>query len=118
MARELADLVIAGTKTATASLLETNKLEPEKAPVSDGYSVVTSFEGEPICVIQTAEIQHLPFIEVDAEFAYDEGEDDRSLASWRKGHRDYFARESAELGFHFDERSIVCCERFRLMFPL
>ncbi|HMT09933.1 MAG TPA: ASCH domain-containing protein [Pyrinomonadaceae bacterium] len=118
MARELADLVVVGTKTATASLLETNDLDPEKAPVSDGYSVVTSFEGEPICIIQTAEIRHLPFNEVDAEFAYDEGEDDRTLASWRNGHHDYFTRESAELGFQFDESSIVCCERFRLLFPV
>lgn len=115
-ARELAELVIAGVKTATASLLETNKLEPEKAPIDDGYSVVTTFEGEPMCVIQTTEIHHLAFNDVDAAFAYDEGEGSRTLADWRDGHWAYFARESAELGFHFDENSIVCCERFRLLF--
>lgn len=116
-ARELAALVISGKKTATASLLETNKLEPEKAPVDDGYSVVTTFEGEPICIIQTTEIRHLPFREVDAEFAFDEGEDDQTLESWREGHQSYFTREAAELGFEFNEDSIVCCERFRLLFP-
>lgn len=117
-ARDLAKLVIAGTKTATASLLETNKLEPEKAPVDDGYSVVTNFEGEPMCVIQTTEIRHLAFNKVDAAFAYDEGEGDRTLADWREGHRAYFMREAAEMGFQFDENSIVCCERFRLLFPV
>jgi uncharacterized protein YhfF len=117
MARELSELVLFGTKTATASLLETNKLQPENAPVDDGYSVVTDFEGKPLCVIQTAEIRHIPFRDVDAAFAYDEGEDDQTLESWRKGHWDYFTKEAARLGFAFDENSIVCCERFRLLFP-
>lgn len=117
-ARELAELVIAGTKTATASLLETNKLQPEKAPIDGGYSVVTNFEGEPMCVIQTTEIRHLSFDAVDAAFAYDEGEGDRKLADWREGHWAYFSQEAAELGFEFDETSIVCCERFRLVYPV
>lgn len=117
MARKLGDLVLAGKKTATASLLDNNHLQPEKAPVEGGYSVVTDFGGEPICVIQTTEVRHIPFHEVDAQFAFDEGEDDRTLESWRRGHMEYFTREAAELGFNFDERSIVCCERFRLLFP-
>jgi uncharacterized protein YhfF len=117
MARELADLVLSGTKTATASLRETNKLQPENAPVESGYSIVTNFEGEPVCVIQTAEIRHIPFKDVDAAFAYDEGEDDRTLESWRKVHLDYFTKEAALLGFAFDENSVVCCERFNRRFP-
>ncbi len=116
-ARELAELVLARKKIATASLKETNEIQPEKAPIDDGYSVVTNFEGEPLCVIRTTEIRHLPFNEVDDAFAYDEGEDDRTLESWRCGHREYFTREAAELGFRFDEGSMICCERFRLLFP-
>lgn len=116
MARELAELVMAGTKTATASLLETNTRQQENAPVENGYSVVTDFEGNPLCVIRTTEIRHVAFSEVDAAFAFDEGEDDRTLESWRIGHRDYFLREARELGFEFNENSIVCCERFELLF--
>lgn len=117
MAIELAQLVISGQKSATASLAKMNELEPEKAPVDSGYSVVTDFEGEPMCIIQTAEIRHLPFNDVDAIFAFDEGEGDQSLDYWRSVHWDYFAREAAENAFEFDETSLVCCERFRLLFP-
>ncbi len=117
MARELAELVLSGKKIATASLLETNKRQPENAPEDGGYSVVTDLVGEPLCVIQTVEISHIPFKQVDDAFAYDEGEDDQTLESWRKVHWDYFTREAAELGFSFDENSIVCCERFRLLYP-
>ena len=117
MARELAELVIAGTKTATARLLETNKQQPENAPIEDGYSVVTDVEGDPKCIIRTLEIEHIPFLEVNAAFAYDEGEEDRSLESWRRMHREYYSKEAAQLGFEFNETSIVCCERFELLFP-
>lgn len=117
-ALSLAELVIAGTKTATASLVDANLLEPQKAPIDDGYSVVTSFEGEPMCVIQTSEIRHLPFHAVDEGFAYDEGEDDRTLSSWREGHSAYFSAEAAELGLGFDKETMICCERFRLLYPL
>ena len=116
-ARELAELVMIGRKTATASLKTVNEIEPEKAPIDGGYSVVTSFESEPLCVLQTTEIRHLPFKEVDAEFAFDEGEGDRTLEDWRQAHRDYFSREAPRYGLEFDEISIVCCERFRLLYP-
>ena len=117
MAAELVNLVLAGTKTATASSVEMNKLQPENSPAPDGYSVVTNFDGDPVCVIQTAEIRHIPFDEVDAQFAADEGEGDLSLEHWRRVHWDYFTKEAHEHGFEFNERSMICCERFRLLFP-
>lgn len=117
LAMELADLVIAGTKFATASLAAVNEIKPDEAPILDGYSVVTDFHGSPMCVIQTTEIRHLPFREVDAQFAADEGEGDRTLEYWRDVHRRYFQREAAELGLDFDETSPVCCERFKLLYP-
>lgn len=115
MANELADLVLAGKKTATASLASVNEIEPDKAPILDGYSVVTDLAGDPVCVIQTTEIRHIPFNEVDAEFAFDEGEGDQSLDYWRGVHWDYFSREAMQHGIEFDETSIICCERFRLL---
>ena len=116
MAGELAALVLQGKKRATASLVEFNNLHPELAPFEGCYNVVTDFEGAPQCVIQTAEIRHLPFDEVDAEFAFDEGEGDQSLEYWRAVHRAYFTREAAENNLEFNEKSLVCCERFRLLY--
>jgi len=117
MAIELAHLVISGKKKATASLVTVNQMKPEIAPIIDGYSVVTDFAGEPLCVIRTIEIRHLPFEEVDGEFAFDEGEGDQTLEDWRDGHWRYFTREAAELGIEFNQQSLICCERFRLLFP-
>ena len=115
MAVELAGIVISGRKFATASLAAVNEIKPQDAPIPDGYSVVTDFNGLPICVIQTVEIRHFPFNEVDAAFASDEGEGDQTLAYWRDVHGRYFMREAAELGLEFDGDSLVCCERFKLL---
>ena len=117
MARELAILVLRKKKTATASLVEFNEKNPEDAPVENGYSIVTDFENNPLCIIQTTEIRHLQFAEVDAQFASDEGEGDQSLEYWREVHRNYFSKEAANLGLKFDEQALICCERFRLLYP-
>lgn len=117
MALELAELVIAGKKTATASLVAVNEIKPDEAPIPDGYSVVTDFDGVPMCVVQTTEIRHLPFEDVDAQFAADEGEGDQTLEYWRDVHWSYYSSEAAELGIEFNERSMVCCERFILLYP-
>lgn len=118
MSEDLAGLVVAGKKFATASLADVNKIKPDEAPVADGYSVVTNFEGNPLCIIRTTEIVHTPFNEVGAQFAADEGEGDQSLEFWRRVHSEYFTREAATLNIDFNESSIVCCERFKLLFPL
>jgi uncharacterized protein YhfF len=117
MALELAELVISGKKSATASLAGVNELKPDEAPILDGYSVVTDFSGSPMCVIQTIEIRQRPFRNVNAQFAWDEGEGDRSLEYWRDVHWRFFTREALKLGIDFYERSIVTCERFKLLFP-
>jgi uncharacterized protein YhfF len=117
MALELAELVVSGVKTATASLAEVNEVKPDEAPLMDGYSVVTDIDGDPKCVIRTTELRHIPFDEVDARFAYDEGEGDRTLQYWRDVHEKYFIAEASEMGFDFNEKTIVCCERFELLYP-
>jgi len=117
MALELANLVIAGKKFATGSLVSVNEIKPDEAPIPDGYSVVTDFYGSPMCVIQTTEIRHIPFIEVDPQFASNEGEGDQTLEYWRDVHWRYFTTEAGQLGLDFDERSLVCCERFKLLYP-
>jgi uncharacterized protein YhfF len=49
------------------------------------------------------------FDDVDEQFAYDEGEGDRSLAYWREAHKCYFTR----LGL-FQPDMMLWCERFRV----
>jgi uncharacterized protein YhfF/GNAT superfamily N-acetyltransferase len=117
LAHELVELVLHGPKRATAGLSELVSALPEVAPVPAGYSVVTEHDGTPRAVIRTAALDRRPFAGVDAAFAWDEGEGDRTLDDWKDGHRSYFTRELAALGRKFDEDMLVDLERFELLYP-
>jgi len=105
LADELAALVLTGRKTATC----TTPSDPNLSRPGDRW-VVLDGRGRPTCVIETVEITMHRYDEVDAAFAYDEGEDDRSLDSWRRAHRNYFTRQGT-----FGETMMLVCERFRLI---
>jgi uncharacterized protein YhfF len=105
LADELLDLVMKGIKTATCSTED----EPNTSAPGEQW-IVLDGRGKPRCVIETTEVSYRKFNEMDAAFAHDEGEGDRSLAYWRNAHRDYFGR----LG-RFSEDMTLMCERFRLI---
>jgi uncharacterized protein YhfF len=105
LADELVDLVLKGVKTATCSTED----EPNTSKPGERW-IVLDGRGEPRCVIESTEVTYRRYSEVDATFAHDEGEGDRSLSYWRKAHRDYFGR----LG-RFSEDMMLMCERFRLV---
>ena len=105
LADELLDLVMRGVKTATCSTED----EPNTSTPGERW-IVLDGRGEPACVIETTDVSYRRFGDVDAAFAYDEGEGDRSLAYWRDAHRRYFGRQGK-----FSEDMMLMCERFRLV---
>jgi uncharacterized protein YhfF len=105
LADELLDLVIKGVKTATCSTED----EPNTSTPGERW-VVLDGSGTPRCVIETIEVSYRRYNEVDAAFAHDEGEGDRSLVDWRDAHRRYFGRMG-----RFSEGMMLMCERFRLV---
>ena len=116
LAAELARLVLSGTKRATAGSLWTFESMGKPLPAPGDLSVVTTWAGEPLCIIETLSLDVVPFHSVTAEFAATEGEGDGSLAFWRKAHRDYFTRECARLQSEFSEDMPVACERFSVVY--
>jgi uncharacterized protein YhfF len=105
LADELARLVLAGKKRATCwAASEGPETEAGK------QWVVLDGGGMPIAVIETVELTQRRFDEVDEAFAFDEGEDDRTLAAWRRAHRNYFSRQGT-----FAPDMLLWCERFRLV---
>jgi len=105
LADELLDLVIRGLKTATCSTED----QPNTSTPGECW-IVLDGRGVPACVIETIEVTYRRFPEVDAAFAYEEGEGDRSLDYWRSAHRTYFGRQGK-----FREDMMLMCERFRLV---
>jgi uncharacterized protein YhfF len=87
LADELAELVLGGEKRATCWA------------ASDGPStavgkrvVMLDGAGASRAIIDTVELTRRRFDDLDEAFAFDEGENERTLASWRKAHRSDFGR--------------------------
>ncbi len=116
LANELGKLVKAGIKTATCGLLWEYEAEDEKLPQTGDLSIITNAAGEPLCIIETTEVAVRPFNEVDAQFAYDEGEGDRSLEYWREVHWEVFSTTCSVIGREPREDMPLVCERFRVLF--
>jgi len=117
LADELARLVLAGTKTATASLGLDYEVEGEPHPLPDCYSVVLYDDGSAACVIRNTKVSVVPFCEVSEEHAFREGEGDRSLAYWREVHRPFFLPSFQRAGLPFDEHADCVLEEFEVVYP-
>ena len=116
-ANELADLVLRGTKRATAGLVWVFEARRRPIPKPGDLSVVTRWNGQPVCVIETTRVEIRPYDEVDADFAATEGEGDGSLAYWREAHWRFFSRECQRIGRTLDPKMPVVCERFEVVHP-
>lgn len=115
-ADDLLALVLTGVKTATAGYLE--EYEREGLPVErvGDLDVLLDSSRIPRAVIQTTGVEIVPFHEVTAEHAFAEGEEDRTLASWRRIHRDFYERFiTPDVAFRDD--ILIVCQRFRVVYP-
>jgi len=117
-ANDLADLVLRGEKRATASLLCEYDKEDRRPPQVGDLSIVTDWNGLPLCVIETTEVKIQAFQDVDEDFAADEGGGDLSLKYWKDVHWAYFERVCRDLDRDMSLEIRVVCERFQMVFPL
>ena len=106
LANELLELVLAAEKIATCWAAS----EGDKGVAVGKRWVVKDGQGRPSAILETVELSRRRFGDMDAAFAHDEGEGDRSLAYWRRAHTAYFTRRG-----EFWPDMELYCERFRLV---
>ena len=114
----LADLVLKGEKTATASAYDLYALEGEPLPQEGNFDVILDSQNQAVCIVEITRVSVQPFKQVSADHAYKEGEGDKSLAYWRQVHEDCFAEWLREAGLTFIPNSKVVLEEFRKVYPL
>lgn len=117
LADELGALIMAGKKTATCSALWAYEVENEAIPAAGDVWIVLDGRNKPLCIVETIEVTIRAFNQVDARFAWEEGEGDRSLVYWRAAHTDFFTRTLPHIGRELDETMPLVCERFRVIYP-
>jgi uncharacterized protein YhfF len=109
---ELGLLVRDGPKRATTGR-EADFSAEDPIPSPGDHHVILDGEGHPVCIIRTTSIEIRPFGQIDEQFAWDEGEGDRTLQWWRDGHIRYFA----SVGTPIDDETSVVLERFAKVWP-
>ena len=117
LADRLLALVLEGKKTATCDAFWRFEADGDPLPEVGELSIILDGSGEPRCVLETAEIRIMPMNEVDEQFAFDEGEGDRSWEYWYVAHERFFGRTLPEIGREFDPTMPLVLERFKLLYP-
>ena len=116
MADELGALVVSGTKTTTCCAFWVWEAEGSPLPEVGQKSIVLDGNGDPPCIIETTKVEVRLYNEVDARFAYEEGEGDRSLEYWREAHWRFFSRTLPNIGKKPTPHMPLECERFRVIY--
>lgn len=112
----LANLVVKGEKTATASAYQLYEIENEPLPKTGSYNIILDSKNNAMCIIETTKVYVEDFNKVSKEHAFKEGEGDKSLDYWRKGHKEFFVICMNEVGKEFSEDMKVVCEEFKVVF--
>jgi uncharacterized protein YhfF len=86
--RRLVDAVLAGRKTATTGLAESD--EPEDKPGAR-YALL-GYDDERVGVVEVTESQVVRASELDEQFAREEGEGFETVEQWRLAHERFFER--------------------------
>lgn len=110
---DLGLLVRDGPKRATTTIAAALAADGEPIPAIGDHSVVLDGRGLPLCIIRTTAVETRRFGEVDAAFAWDEGEGDRTLPGWRAAHLRFFE----SIGTPVDDATTVVLERFVKVWP-
>lgn len=109
-ADELFELVLQGKKIATSYLYD-----KDENLINGSYSILTNWDKDNQILIQTTNIDVLPFHKVTKQHARNEGEGTKTLGYWRKVHKDFFTEELAKKGQSFSEDLLIVCETFRVV---
>ena len=114
LADQLLQLVLDGVKTGTSSALA--EYGPNDAlPAVGELSIILDGAGNPRALLRTTAVDRVRFEDVTADFAAREGEDDRTLESWRREHETYWRRVVGDEAF--SPSMDVLCETFELIDP-
>jgi len=116
-ADEGASLIKQGVKTTTSSLLWTYETVNKPLPEVGSLSILTDGAGDPVCVVETIAVDIKGFAEVDTAFAYDYGEWDRTLETWRARCWEFYAPCCLALGKIPTPEMRLVCERFVVVYP-
>ena len=85
-------------------------------PAVGDLSIVTDGSSRPRVLVETTDVRIGPLSSVDEQFAWDEGEGDRTREWWLDAHTAYFIRAFSRMGLDFHPQIAVVFERFAVLY--
>ena len=113
---ECAKLVMQNIKKATSPSLWWFHANDEILPNVGDLNIITNWNGEAQCIIETTKVSIVPFNEITEEYAALEGEGDKTLEYWKQVHRPYYQRELENTCYTPREDMPIVCEVFKVVF--
>lgn len=111
-ANECAELVVKGIKQATSSSVWWYDKYNEVFPKPGDLAIVTNWAGMPKAIIQIRKVEIVKYNDITPEYAFIEGEGDKSLDYWKKVHWDYYSNEMKDFDDDPTEEMEIVCEYF------
>ena len=116
LANELIALVLNGSKRATAGSVAEYEAEGDQLPQVGDYEIATDGHMRPRAILRFTDVRVGPLSSVDEQFAYDEGEGDRTRSYWLEAHNSFFLRVLPTLGIDFDSEMATVFLRFDVVY--
>ncbi|MGK2948250.1 MAG: ASCH domain-containing protein [Acidimicrobiales bacterium] len=114
LADELIHLVVHGPKRATAGAVADYEADGLALPEVGDLSIATDGAGQPRAVLRTTDVRVGPLSSVDDAFAWDEGEGDRTRATWLDDHQRFFRRYLPTIGVEYHDDLPTVFQRFEV----
>lgn len=111
----LLSLVLSGKKTATLAAYDAYEIDREPLPVVGELSIVEDQNGIPVCVIETVDVNIIPFEDINWGMAEREGED-ADFEQWKERRSEYFEEDAAVMGYEYSPHMKVVFEIFRVIY--
>ena len=115
LADELLALIIHGPKRATAGAYHDYIREGVPIPTIGTTTIALDGRAVPRALLRTTEVRVGPLSSVDDQFAWDEGEGDRTRETWLRDHEGFFERYLPTVGLEFSPEMPTVFERFDLV---
>lgn len=107
----LTAMVLSGQKQANCGSLEAYKIDMEPLPAVGNRYVVTDWNGNALCVIETLKVTIVPFNEITWEMAQKESNAE-NMATWEEIQAQFFEDDGDIMGYEFTLEMPVVFEEF------
>ncbi|MCL9805470.1 ASCH domain-containing protein [Flavobacterium amniphilum] len=111
-ADECAELVMKKIKQATSPSAWWFEKNKEEIPKIGDIAIVTNWNKEPKAIIRTKKVEIVKFKNITPEYAFIEGEGNKTLEYWKKVHWAYYTNEMHKFSEKPNEEMKIVCEYF------